>query len=135
MSYKARRGYAESAVETMAPDQVLRALYARLIRDLDEAITKIRGNDAGGKGLVLNHAHQICSVLVDALDRAAAPELCDQLAGLYDYVLERISHANSRMDPHPLVEARRVVVVLQDAFEQIARGIPMTAIAASTGAR
>ena len=127
MSRRALRSYEDTAIDTLPPALLLDALYQRLLTDLDDAKAKILAGDAGGKGVALNHAHQITTVLLGALDGGVAPELCGQLAALYDFALHRIMKANTTMTVQPIDEARHVLRELKDAFAQVANQPSMTA--------
>jgi len=121
MSARAVSIYQRVDQETASPTRLLDQLYARLLRDIDDAAARIAANDAGAKGAAISHAIAILSELVSGLDFSADAQLCGGLKGLYDFVTDRLTDANMRFDARPLADARRIVVVLRQSFEDAAR--------------
>ncbi len=121
MNARALSMYQRVDQETAGPVRLLDQLYARLLRDIDDAAALILANDAGAKGAAISHAIAIVSELVSSLDFGANAALCTSLKRLYDFVSDRLTDANMRLDPKPLAAARRVVVVLRQSFDDAAQ--------------
>jgi len=120
MSARALNIYQRVNQETASPVRLLDQLYARLLRDIDDAAAMIAAKEVGAKGAAISHAIAIVSELVAGLDFGLAPEMCAGLKKLYDFVSDRLTEANMRIDAKPLGEARKIVVVLRQSFEEAA---------------
>lgn len=118
MSAHAARVYKKVDLESAPKAHILDRLFARFDRDVDNAAAALAAKDIRGKANALDHALQIVIELHAALDHTAAPELCANLAALYDYVIEQINAANLTLDPAALDSARRVMSELREAFAQ-----------------
>jgi flagellar secretion chaperone FliS len=119
MYARAARAYKNVSVESAPPPRVLDELLGRAVADCHEARAKIAAGDRGGKGKAISHAVQICGELIAALDFKAAPELCANLASLYDFIINRLTAANIGSDVAPLAEAEKTLQTLRDAFAQV----------------
>jgi flagellar protein FliS len=102
-----------------SPARALLALLERLFRDMDEVRTSIIDRDIPKKGRVLGHALLILGELRAALDPAVAPELCQNLNGLYEYCGQQLLQAGNKLDPQPVEAAQKVVSELVDAFRKV----------------
>lgn len=116
----AANAYRRVHLESASPARLLDELFVRLLADLDEARRAIGAGDVAAKGVAVTHGLAILAELRAALDPEAAPELCQNLGRLYDFATERLTEANVRIQASPLIEARRVLAVLRDAFGQAA---------------
>lgn len=65
----------------------------------------------------MSKAHAIVSELLVALDREVAPELCDNLAAVYDFSLARLSDANREANANHVVEVMRALTPLREAWK------------------
>jgi flagellar secretion chaperone FliS len=119
MYARATRIYQTVSVESAPPPRVLDLLLCRAIADCQEARNKIIAKDPGGKGKAISHAVQICGELIAALDHKSAPELCANLAALYDFAIARLTAANFKSDLKPLAEAERTLESLRDSFAAV----------------
>lgn len=119
MAERGANAYRKVFLESATPPRLLDELYGRLLSDCHDAAEAIRQGDLAGKGRSINHAIEIIYELTAALDRSAAPELCSNLARLYDFVIQRLTTANLRIDVQPIVEAEQVIIVLRGAFQQV----------------
>jgi flagellar protein FliS len=121
MSARAANAYKRVDLESAPKSQILDRLFERFQRDLDDARRAITGKDIKTKAAALDHALQIVAELRAALDHAAAPELCANLAALYEFVMERITRASLSMQVAPLDEAGGVMAEIGAAFRQVPR--------------
>ena len=64
----------------------------------------------------MSKAHAIISELLASLAPEHAPELCQNLARVYDFCLTRITHANRHNDPQAIEEVMRVMTPIREAF-------------------
>jgi flagellar protein FliS len=112
--------YRSAKVETASPVRVLLQLYEGAIRFMREAEVALQNNDLPQKGVLLSKAHRIVSELQATLDKEKAPELCDQLDNLYDFVLHQITQANTKNDAEFIPAAISVMETLRSAWDEIA---------------
>jgi flagellar protein FliS len=121
MSARAANAYKRVDLESAPKSQILDRLFERFQRDLDEARRAIAGKDIKAKAAAIDHALQIVIELRAALDHAAAPELCANLAALYEFVMERLTRASVSLQVQPLDEAGGVMSEIGAAFRQVPR--------------
>jgi flagellar secretion chaperone FliS len=114
-----RSRYVTDSVETMSPARLLVALYDRLALDLDRADAAIEQHDISGAHHALVHAQEIVSELLNTLDLDVWPAGAG-LADVYQYVIERLVHANVHKDAHAVAECRSILEPLRDAWRQAA---------------
>lgn len=112
----AAKVYKQVDLESASKSQILDRLYLRFIKDCVDAQAAMGRKDIEAKTAAINHGDQIIMELVAALDHSLAPELCGNLAALYDFVLDRLGQANITNDPEHLEQAILVVTQLRDAF-------------------
>jgi len=118
MSQRAAKLYRDVDLESAPKGQILERLLARLYVDLTTGRQAITDRKIEAKAAALGHAQAIIVELQAALDHAQAPELCANLARLYDFVNERINAAASTLKTAPLDDAAQVVTAIGDAFRQ-----------------
>lgn len=129
MNPYASRRYFETSVETAGPGAVLLALYDGAIRFCREAAEGIRAGDVARKGERIGRAMAIVGEFSATLDPAKAPELGASLARLYDYMIERLQHANQAMDARAVEEVAGLLGTLREGW----RGAVAKAGAAGPG--
>jgi flagellin-specific chaperone FliS len=105
--HAAARMYKSVDLESAPKTQILERLFERFARDVTTARTAIVARDIHGKA--------------QAIDHAAAPELCANLAALYGYVGDELSRANISLKPEPLDRAAKVMAELAVAFREAHR--------------
>jgi flagellar protein FliS len=123
MSFAALQ-YQSARVRTASPVQVLVSLYEGAIRFLKEALAHHESRDISRRGVALSKAHAIVSELRATLDHDRAPELSQQLDGLYDFVIDRINAATRAGDATLVEPALRVLTSLHGAWLEISRRTP-----------
>jgi flagellar secretion chaperone FliS len=116
---RALRSYRTVSVESASPARLLDELLNRLLRDCASARDCILAKDIAGKGQHIGHGLAIVGELIAALDFSVAPDLCAQLASLYQFVIDRLSDANVRRDVAPLAEAEKIIKTLREAFSGV----------------
>lgn len=113
---KAAQRYTQVRASTSTPGQLLLALYDGLFRFLNGAKVCFENKqDARGRELV-SKARAVVSELMLALDHSAAPELCANLAAIYDFALFRLSEANRHANPEHIAEVVRALTPLREAW-------------------
>jgi flagellar protein FliS len=119
MYTRAANAYRRVDLESAPRTQIVERLFERFDRDLVVARDAFAKRDILTKSSAIDHALQIVSELAASLDHAAAPELCAQLAALYDFVSHQLVIASAKLAAEPLDQARRVMAELGDAFRQV----------------
>jgi flagellar secretion chaperone FliS len=109
--------YQKTRETTLTPGELLLELYAGLFRFLEGAKLALEGGDRAGASQQISKAHAIVSELLIALDHSIAPELCQNLAALYDFCLDRLTTANVRGDLVSVEEVIRVLRPLHEAWK------------------
>ena len=115
--------YRATNVETASPAQIVVKLYDGAIKFMRQGQTAIRENDYAKKGTALSRAHAIVSKLQATLNPDHAPELCENLDRLYEYVLFQITEANAKSDASQIYPAIRVMNELRGAWDQVAKEV------------
>jgi flagellar biosynthetic protein FliS len=118
MSQRAAKLYRDVDLESAPKGQILERLLARLHMDLTAGRQAITDRKIEAKAAALGHAQAIIVELKAALDHAQAPEMCANLARLYDFVNERINTAGTTLKTAPLDDAAQVVAAIGEAFRE-----------------
>jgi len=116
MNPYASRRYFETSVQTSNPGAVLLALHDGAIRFGREAAEGIRAGDPARKGERIGRVMAIVAEFSATLDPEKAPELGAHLAQLYDYMLERLQHANLAMDARAVEEVVGLLETLREGW-------------------
>lgn len=116
MNPYASRRYLETSVQTSSPGAVLLALHDGAIRFGREAADAIRAKDPARKGERIARVMAIVAEFSSTLDREKAPELGAHLAQLYDYMLDRLQHANQAMDARAVEEVVGLLETLREGW-------------------
>ncbi len=122
MHARAAQTYRRVDLESAPKIQIVDRLYKRFADDVALARAAIVARDVRRKAAAIDHALQIAIELHAALDHAAAPELCANLAALYDFVQAELATASLRLDPAALDRAAKVMADLGSAFQQVHDG-------------
>ena len=116
--------YKNVQVATCSPAQLVVLLYDGALRFTREAMVAMEARDRARAGERIGKAHAVLEELAATLDASQAPELCDNLGGLYAFCMQRLLVANLEQRTAVLDEVVEVLQPLRDAFAQIARGAP-----------
>jgi flagellar protein FliS len=116
MLARAANAYRRVDLESAPKTQIVERLFDRFLADLATARAAIETSDIHRKAAALDHAMQIVVELKASLDAAAAPELCANLAALYDFVTDQLIEANSKLAVRSLDQATRIMSELGEAF-------------------
>lgn len=112
--------YQRIQAETSSPAELIALLYGGLQTDLQRAE---RGLLAGDHALVnerLTRAQEIVLELLASLDHSQG-ELPQQLSALYEYLYQRLVHANVHKDLAAVREAAQIVQPLAAAWTHVTR--------------
>jgi flagellar protein FliS len=116
--------YQAVQITTSSPGEILIALLDGLFRFLLVAKHGLGSGDRARAGQAMSRAHAILAELLTSLDPSQAPELCDNLTGIYNFCLSRITHANRHNDAKAIEEVMRVMTPVREAFTTAVRSLP-----------
>jgi len=109
----------ESAVHGADPHRLIQLLMNGGLERLAQARSALEQGDIPAKGLMIGKAISIIGALQAALDREQAPELCDNLDRLYDYMQRRLLQANMKNDPAILEEVRDLLQTVKSGWDEL----------------
>jgi flagellar protein FliS len=118
----ARARFVADGMATLTGPRLLVALYARLLRDLDDAAAAAREHAPEKVHGALIHAQEIVHELLLALD-GNSWDAAGELANLYDWLYRRLVHANTTKDSVLIEECRSLLEPLHEAWDHAANGI------------
>lgn len=117
MRSKAADRYRQVQSQTFTPGELLLALYDGLFRFMNSARLCFENKqDARGREFIVK-AHAIVSELMVALDHNMSPELCGNLASIYDFSLAKLNDANRYATTAPIDDAVRALTPLREAWK------------------
>ena len=114
--------YKNVQVKTASPGELLVMLYDGLFRFLGEAKTAMESGERTRAAERISRSHQILQQLLGGLNREAAPELCENLEGLYLFSMRHIVNANIHQQPEKIGEVLKVLAPLREAWTTVVRG-------------
>ena len=110
----------ETGVQTADPHKLVLMLYEGALLALSDAQLHMTRRETAEKGRALSKAIMIIDGgLKASLDIKAGGELGERLAALYDYMGDRLLHANLHNRPEIIEEVRQLLMELRGAWEQI----------------
>jgi flagellar protein FliS len=116
--------YQAIKVTTSTPGDLLIALLDGLFKFLHIAKHHLANKgDRAKAGMAMSRAHAIISELLASLAPEHAPELCQNLARVYDFCLTRITYANRHNDAAAIEEVMRVMTPIREAFTIAVRSV------------
>jgi flagellar protein FliS len=113
--------YKRNKVLLSDPGEILLALYDGAIKFCKQARIAIENNNPAQKGQKIGSVMAILTELSATLDHDRAPELCDNLARLYDYLIDRLQVASGEMDVGPLDEVTVHLQKLRETWGEAVR--------------
>ncbi|MGC4120541.1 MAG: flagellar export chaperone FliS [Myxococcales bacterium] len=115
--YSAAR-YREIQTETATKEQLLVMLLDAVMKNIRLGVAELEASRRAEATAALTKASDIVVELHSTLDRAKAPELCEQLGEIYRFASLRLVSASLRGDPALALEAERALQPVVDAFKQ-----------------
>lgn len=113
---------------TITPGELLLALYDGLFRFLNGAQHCFKTDQKPKGREFICKAHAILSELYLALDHKVSPDLCSNLAAVYDFSMARLMEANREGKLEYIEEVVRVLTPLREAWQE---AVPMAVKEAS----
>jgi flagellar protein FliS len=118
MSSEGYAQYQQNQLLTASPAKLLLAAYDGAIKFCRIAAEKMAAGDFEGQNTYINKALAIVCELLATLKEDVDPTLVKRLRSLYNYVIERLAHANLAADPKALAEAVKILVDLRETWAQ-----------------
>jgi flagellar biosynthetic protein FliS len=112
--------YRESSLENAPPIKIVRTLYERALRLLEQAAACDPKGSRSEFVDALARTDEIVTELRFALSHEHAPQVSRELERLYLFVESRIQTALRDRDPAPLADARAVLAKLHSAWSEVA---------------
>lgn len=119
VNYAATR-YQSVQVGTCTPAKLVQLLLDGALRFASEAQAAMKAGDRARAGERIGRCHAIVAELLGSLDPSHAPELTENLTGLYGFCMQRLVAANISRDPTLLDEVSSVLTPLRDAWAELA---------------
>lgn len=121
--------HVETGVQAADPHKLVLMLYEGALLALSDAQRHMLRRETADKGRALSKAIMIIDGgLKASLDIKAGGELGERLGALYDYMCDRLLHANLHNRPEIIEEVRQLLVELRGAWEQISPAIVSVAL-------
>ncbi len=116
--YQSRaNAYKTVGVQSASPERILDEVFQRIRVDCQRALTAIENDDVETRCKQISHAIKLVDALESSLDSALAPELCENLAGLYGYVRGRLFDANAKADVAAIQDAMELIGEVHTSFQ------------------
>lgn len=116
----AQAQYRTTTVNTASPVRLLVQLYDGAIRFMSQALEADREGDHATRGNRLRRAHAVVTELQVSLVSSHAPELCEELERLYEFVLYVITEGSMHGRMEKLPGAISVMRELRSAWAELA---------------
>ena len=125
--YGSSRQYAEqyrkvgvsTAVTDADPHKLVALLLAGACERIRLAEACLERNDQARKGKAIGEACAIVGHLNGSLDHEAGGDIAGNLSALYDYVMQRLTHANLHNDAAALQESLQLLSEIDAAWNAI----------------
>ena len=121
MNPQAAQNYLRTRVLTATPEQLQMMLYDGAIRFSDAARTAILKKDWEGTYLNCSRAQKIITELTSSLKPDVAPELCGNLASLYNYIYRKLIDASLHHTVASIDEALKMLRYQRDTWSMLDR--------------
>jgi flagellar protein FliS len=113
--------YQAVQIRTSSPGETLIALYDGLFRFLNVARHCMTTNKRAQASEAISRAYAIVSEFYVSLDHNAYPELCANLASLYDFSMHKLTLAQRKGEVESIEEVVRALSPLREAFTTVVR--------------
>ena len=124
MSWK--QAYLETRILSADPVELVSILYEYAGISVQDARQSLAAGDVPGRARAVTKAIAIMGELEGSLNREQGGEIAVNLGRLYQYMRERLTHANITQTDEPLGEVEALLRTLGDGWKEIAGRIPVT---------
>ena len=111
--------YLRTKVLTASPQELRLLLYEGALKFCRQARPALAEKRFEESYQNLTRARHIVSELSNGLNRQVHPEICDRLAGLYNYLFRRIIEANIKRDPAILDEVIELLEYERETWQML----------------
>ena len=124
----ARQAYAESAVLTATPEQLVVMLYDGAIRFLRQSAEYMKAGEREQSRNRMNRAEAIIDELNSTLDMSYG-DVPANLRSIYLFCKRHLIHANVNTDPAAIETVARLLGELRESWDQLANPVALAATA------
>ena len=110
-----------SAIEGASPTELISVLFDGVSSRLNQSLTAIEAGEIAKKGELISQTISILEYLTAVLDEHNAPEVADNLQGLYRYMVTTLLNANINNDPTAIREVISLMTEVRDAWTEMMR--------------
>ena len=110
--------YQKANIETASREQILIMLYDGAIQFLNKAKIAMENKEYEAINNNLIAAQNIIQEFINSMDREIAPQLAENLIGLYEYFIRRLVQANMKRQIEPIDEVLKYLKSLKATWEQ-----------------
>ena len=110
-----------SAIEGASPTELISVLFDGVSSRLNQSLTAIEAGEIAKKGELISQTISILEYLTAVLDEHNAPEVADNLQGLYRYMVTTLLNANINNDPTAIQEVISLMTEVRDAWTEMMR--------------
>ena len=110
-----------SAIEGASPPQLISMLFDGVSSRLNQSLTAIEAGEIVKKGELISQTISILEYLTAVLDENKAPEVANNLQGLYRYMVKTLLNANINNDPTAIQEVISLMTEVRDAWTEMMR--------------
>ena len=110
-----------SAIEGASPTELISVLFDGVSSRLNQSLTAIEAGEIAKKGELISQTISILEYLTAVLDEHNAPEVADNLQGLYRYMVTTLLNANINNDPTAIREVISLMTEVRDAWNEMMR--------------
>ena len=129
------RTYLRTQVMTATPEQLQMMLFDGAVRFAEQAPrVALEKKDFETSFTMLSRAQKIVTELTTSLKHKVAPELCEKLTSLYNYVFRNLVNANTRHDVKSLDEAIKTLRYQRETWSLLLEELAKQKAAAAASA-
>ena len=120
----AQHAYLEAAATPASPVGLVALLYQAGEDAARDALRFLANGDIAGRSRQIGKVMAVIMELAASLDHERGGELSARLAGLYQYMQERLTQANLEQTAEPLTEVLGLLETLGSAWRELAEKEP-----------
>ncbi len=124
MWQSAHDAYIESRILSADPIELVRLLYQAAVDAVREARQHLADGEIMKRSRAVTKAGEIIRELATSLDHERGGEISRTLAGLYDYMQQRLLDANLRQNDAPMAEVIGLLTTLAEGWDGICGRTP-----------
>jgi flagellar protein FliS len=113
--------YEHTGISTSSQGKLILLMYEGAAKFTKMAMNCMDSGDIAGKGTYIRKAQDIINELSISLDLKKGGEVSMRLESLYQFILGQLTLANIKSERKALESVLRVLLPLQDAWEQLYR--------------